>query len=298
MIDLFRFVPDVQFEQIQIKNLVSNQEYQRNLSDIHVRRMVSAFDVFQINPVKVSYRDGLYVVMNGQHTIETVAAASGSRETPVWCMVYHGLDYKQEAHIFANQQKYVKDLSPFEIFTANIEAGNDDHLLIRDLVESYGLTLSSSKAACTICAIATVEQIYMKYRFHVLNRTLRLIVGTWDGDPLSLSANMLRGVARLVVNYGELMKDDMFCDRLGKVSAREITRNAKEKREGSLGFAEAILTIYNKKTSGGLQRTMLYGSNPHYSIVHEIAEMEKEDSENYAFEDTEVSSSATDDLLS
>ena len=294
MIDLSAFVPDVQFEQIQIKNLVSNQEYQRNLSVIHVRRMVSAFDIFQINPVKVSYRDGLYVVINGQHTVETVAAASKSRETPVWCMVYHGLDYKQEARIFANQQKHVKDLSPFEIFAANIEAGNDDQLLIRDLVKSYGLTLSSRKAACTICAITSVEQIYKKYRFHVLDRTLRLIVGTWDGDPLSLSANMLKGVARLVVNYGDLMKDDMFCDRLGKVSAREITRNAKEKREGSLGFAEAILSVYNKKTNSGLHRTMLYGSNPHYSIVHEIAEMETEESENYIFEESETLKSAAD----
>jgi len=45
-------------------------------------------------------------------------------------MVYHGLDYQQEARIFANQQKYVKGLSAFEIFAANIEAGNDDQLLM------------------------------------------------------------------------------------------------------------------------------------------------------------------------
>lgn len=273
------YIPDVQFEQVPIKNLVSNQEYQRNLSMLHVRRMVNAFDVYQINPVKVSHRNGLNVVINGQHTIETVAAAAGTREIPVWCMVYHGLDYQQEARIFANQQKYVKGLSALEIFAANIEAGNDDQLLIKDLVESYGLTLSNSKSACTICAVTSVEQIYMKYQFHVLDRTLRLIVGTWEGDPLSLSANMLRGVARLIVSYGDLMKDDLFCDRLGKISAREITRNAKEKREGSLGFAESILAVYNKKSNSGLHRTMLYGDNPHYSIVHEMSELQNEDCE-------------------
>ena len=169
----------------------------------------SSFDVCQINPVKVSHRDGLNVVINGQHTIETVAAASASRETPVWCMVYHALDYQQEAQIFANQQKYVKGLSPFEIFSANIEAGNDDQLMVKSLVESYDLTISHSKAACTICAITSLQELYLKHGFHVLDRTLRLIVGTWDGDPLSLSANMLRGVARLVVTYGELMKDDV-----------------------------------------------------------------------------------------
>lgn len=211
------FIPDFQPELIPIKSLVSNQEYQRSLSMIHVRRMVNDFNVFQINFVKVNRRDGLNYVINGQHTVETVAAVSGSRDTPVWCMVYHDLTYEEEARIFANQQKYLKCLSPYEIFMAKIEAGYDDQLLIRDLVASYGLSLSSSsKVNCVICAIASLEQIYAKHQFHVLNRTLRLIVGSWEGDYLSLTANMLRGVARLIVAYGDLMKDDIFCDRLGK----------------------------------------------------------------------------------
>ena len=36
---------------------------------------------------------------NGQHTIEIVASCLGSRETPVWCMIYDSLDYKNEADI-------------------------------------------------------------------------------------------------------------------------------------------------------------------------------------------------------
>ena len=87
-------------------------------------------------------RDGINYVFNGQHTIEIVAAVSGSRETPVWCMIYDDLSYEHEADIFANQQKYVKSLIPYEVFTANIEAGNNTQLMIRDLIESYGLTIS------------------------------------------------------------------------------------------------------------------------------------------------------------
>ena len=87
-IDLMQFVPKVHFEQIPIRNLVSNQEYQRNLSQHHVQRAAANFDLYQINPVKVSRRNGINYVFNGQHTIEIVALVSGSRETPVWCMVY------------------------------------------------------------------------------------------------------------------------------------------------------------------------------------------------------------------
>ena len=119
--DLQKFVPQVHFEQIPIKNLCSNQDYQRNLSIKHVQRAAANFDLYQINPVKVSRRDGINYVFNGQHTIEIVALVSGSRETPVWCMVYDDLVYTQEADIFANQMKYVKSLLPYEIFMANIE---------------------------------------------------------------------------------------------------------------------------------------------------------------------------------
>lgn len=145
MEDLLNYVPNVHFEQIPIKNLVSNQNYQRNLSTRHVQRSAANFDLYQVNPVKVSRRDGINYVFNGQHTIEIIALVSGSRETPVWCMIYDELEYTEEADIFANQMKYVKPLLPYETFMASIEAGSDKHLIIQDLVESYNLTLSSAK---------------------------------------------------------------------------------------------------------------------------------------------------------
>ena len=83
MNELLQYVPNVYFEQIPIKNLVSNQEYQRHLSMNHVKKAAANFDLYQINPVKVSRRNGTNYVFNGQHTIEIVALVSGSRETPV-----------------------------------------------------------------------------------------------------------------------------------------------------------------------------------------------------------------------
>ena len=44
-----RFVPNVRFELIPIKELVSNQDYQRTLSITHIRRAVENFDLYQIN---------------------------------------------------------------------------------------------------------------------------------------------------------------------------------------------------------------------------------------------------------
>ena len=190
MADYSDFVPDVHFEKIPIKNLVSNQTYQRNLSIAHIQKTAGHFDVRQINPVKVSRRDGINYVFNGQHTIEIVASVSGSRDTPVWCMVYDGMDYMEEADTFAKQQKFVKPLMPYEIFMANIEAGNDDQILMKSLVESYRLRLSSSKGPNCLCAISTIESIYHRYGLNTLDRTLRLCVASWEGEPDSLTANI------------------------------------------------------------------------------------------------------------
>ncbi len=256
--DILQFVPDVHYELIPIKNLVSNQEYQRNLSARHVKRAAEHFDLYQINPVKVSRRDGINYVFNGQHTIEIIALVSGSRETPVWCMIYDDLLYAHEADIFANQQKYVKPLLPYEIFMANVEAGNDKQLIIKELVESYSLTISSVPCPNSIRAISTLENIYGQYGYHVLDRILRLIAGTWEGENHSFSANMLNGVAKLIHAYGDDMKDDVFQSKLCHVSIKELSRAANDRRHGSLGFAEAMLIYYNKKNHGGLPWEKLY----------------------------------------
>lgn len=257
--DYSLYVPNVHFEQIPIRNLVSNQEYQRNLSKSHIKRTVEEFDLYQVNPVKVSRREGINYVFNGQHTIEIIALVSGSRDTPVWCMIYDDMDYSLEADIFANQQKCVKALVPYEIFKANIEAGNDKQLTIKSLVESYHLVVGGTKAAGTICAVSSLEYIFDKYGFHVLDRTLRLCIATWEGDSVSLSSNMLKGVAKLVETFGDKMHDELFKDKVGQFSPKEIVRTAKDRRAGSLGYAEAILLAYNKKMKYPLKWSELYG---------------------------------------
>ncbi len=258
--ELSEFVPRVHFELVPIKDLVSNQDYQRNLSWCHVKKAVENFDLNQVNPIKVSRRDGINYVFNGQHTAEIIALASGSRDTPVWCMVYDDLDYTVEADIFANQMKNVKPLMPYEIFNANCEAGSDTELMIRDLVESYDLKISPNGAPGCICAVGALETVYEKYGYGILDRVLKLIVMAWEGEPKSFTANMLKGLARFLSAYRDRISDDMFKDKLGEVSIKELTKTAKERRAGSLGFAEAMLIVYNKRLKPPLPWNDLYSN--------------------------------------
>ena len=300
MEDLKRFVPNVHFELIPIKNLVSNQDYQRNLSQMHIDRAVENFDLCQINPVKVSRRDGINYVFNGQHTIEIIAQKSGSRETPVWCMIYDDLNYEQEADIFANQQKYVKSLVPMEVFKANIEAGNEEQITILKLVRSYGLEISATHAPGNICAVSALESIYRKHGIHVLDRVLRLCIATWEGDTNSFSANMLNGLTKIVTTYDGLLDEMVFKHKLGAVSIRQIARTAKERRAGSLGYAEAMVLEYNgrKQTSKfRLPLHMLYtgGKSARAKLNLEDEETDPEEYFLQEGEDVDVPETADDD---
>ena len=274
------YVPDVHFELIPIKRLVSNQDYQRNLSLQHIKKTAENFDLYQINPVKVSRRNGVNYVFNGQHTIEVVALVSGSRDTPVWCMVYDDMDYKIEADVFANQQKFVKGLAPYEIFMANIEAENETQMAIKSLVESYGLTISKNKAPGMICAVSSLEFIYKKYGFHVLDRSIRLCVGAWEGEVGSLSSGILKGIAILIATFGDILKDDVFKDKVGAYSSREISRLAKERKVGSMGYAEAMMIAYNRKAKKGLSWSKLYAGKKNLSMYAEYDE-DAEEGEEY-----------------
>lgn len=168
-------------------------------------------------------------------------------------MIYDDLCYAHEADIFANQMKFVKSLLPYEIFMANIEAKNPDQLMIRDLVESYGMKISAKRAPGHICAVSTLESIYKKYGYQVLNRVLRLIIATWEGDSNSFSANIMNAVAKLCVVYKNQLNDETFAEKVGAVSIKQLTRTARERRPGSMGYAEAMILEYNgkKKTSAG-----------------------------------------------
>ena len=171
--------------------------------------------------------------------------------------------------------KYTKALLPYEVFMANIEAGSDKHLLIKSLVESYDMTISGKTCPGGICAVAALEGIHDKYGFHVLDRTLRLIIGTWEGIPQSFSANMLNGVARLIYCFGDNLKDELFKEKLSRISVKEVSRTARDRRAGSLGYSEALLLAYNKKTQHPLRFEQLYshkGKRAENAITKEEAE--------------------------
>lgn len=109
-----------------------------------------------------------------------------------------------------------------------------------------------------LCAVSTLEYIYRKFGYHILDDTLRLCIATWEGDINSFSANILKGIAKLLIAFGDELDQNAFKEKIGRCSIKEISRNASERANGSLGYAEAMLVIYNKRMRTPLHYGKLY----------------------------------------
>jgi hypothetical protein len=100
---------------------------------------------------------------------------------------------------------------------------------------------------------------------------------------------MLKGIAQLIVAFGDVLKDDAFKEKVGKFSSREIGRIAKERKAGSLGYAESMLIAYNKKMKAPLKWSKLYLTKS----TEQYPEVDIDEDENDADDVEEISEDET-----
>lgn len=74
----------------------------------------------------------------------------------------------------------------------------------------------------------------------------------------ALGKRTLAGVAKMVVAFGDQLRDETFKEKVGFMSVRQLSRIAKERGAGSLGYAEAMLVAYNRKCKYTLRMTKLH----------------------------------------
>lgn len=115
---------------------------------------------------------------------------------------------------------------------ANVEAGNDKQLIIKDLVESYDLTIAANSAPGTICAVSTLENIYDKYGYHTLDHVLRLIIGTWEGESTVVKCKYVKRGGQTYQCLWRCLKGQHFQGKTGTDIRKGIKQNCQrpEKR--------------------------------------------------------------------
>ena len=112
--------PPYQLSVIHSSKLIYPREiYQRGVERKRVELIARDFNEYIVNEPKVSFRNGRYYVMDGQHTIEGCILLNGGEDRPILCKVYTGLTMEQEALLLMEEMAETKKVKSAEIVEVN-----------------------------------------------------------------------------------------------------------------------------------------------------------------------------------
>ena len=117
--------PPYQLMVIHSSKLVYPRElYQRGVERKRVELIAAHFNEYVANEPKVSFRNGQFIVTDGQHTIEGRILRNGGKDLPILCKVYTGMTVEQEALLFAEQNGFSAPLTAGIRLRAKVVGGD------------------------------------------------------------------------------------------------------------------------------------------------------------------------------
>ena len=197
-----------------LRHFVDPRElYQRGVEHKRVELIARDFNEYIVNEPKVSFRNGRYYVMDGQHTIEGCILLNGGEDRPILCKVYTGLTMEQEALLFAEQNGHAAPLSAGIKLRAKVVGGDAPSKAFVAATNRAGLSLNYDSMQLSdyrIGCVGTALKLYDQLGEEIYCEALRHIVEAWEGRPDSFRAAVLRGVMYFVQVYKAEELEQLF----------------------------------------------------------------------------------------
>ena len=238
-------------------DLFSGQPYQRPVLDRVVDRLVREWDPRLLTPLVVSYRDGRYYLVDGQHRVCGGKRKNNGKDVDMLCQVYYGLTYEQEAELYYKLDRAKGHLRISSATKALLESGSNAEITdVKCRVEDAGFTWALDKPTGEPFEIEATRTVINAYRLlggAAFSRMLSLLAKTWRGAPGSTKASILSGMALFVKTYEPELNDGTIIKRLSAVDPEEIIRRGKidfSTNKVALRFARVIWDKYNGQRGG------------------------------------------------
>ena len=240
--------------ELSTARITSGLPYQRDVKPQEVERLLREWDARLLEPLVVSFRDGKYNLIDGQHRLTILRRMNNGKDVMVPCIIYDGLTYEQEAELCYKLDKSKTRMSLSQSTNALIESQIDPATQqINMLLESYGFKWALGKSKGNRYEITAARAVLNAYKLlgsDLFARMLGLLRDTWEGDSASLSAAMFSGLSLFLKTYETELNDDTFSKRLAAVSPEEIISRSKadfSTNRVSLRVAKVILAKFNKE---------------------------------------------------
>jgi hypothetical protein len=202
-------------QEVPVGKMITSRRVQRDLKLHRVDYLVANFDLDDFGQPVVSWRDGHYYIIDGQHRIEALKLwlGKGWEIQKIECRVYQGLTEAEEADMF-DRLNDVLIVSSFDKFKVRVTAGREAESIIDKVVRSENLVISRDEIPGGVSCVGTLVRVFTRSDSNVLARSLRIIRDAF-GDP-GFKSQVIDGIGHLCQRYNGALDEKVAIEKLAE----------------------------------------------------------------------------------
>lgn len=219
---------------VKLGELRVSSAAQREFNDGWGDYLEENFNLDLVGMLTVSYRDGVYWVVDGQHRTHGLiswAKREFGEEWSEWTVhvnCHYSLTERAEAALFLSFNKR-RNLTAYDVFRVGVTADLPVPTDIDRVVRSLGLRVEKSKKPNTVSAVGALDKIYRMGDAVLLSVTLMTIREAWAGTGFDSEA--MQGVALFINRYE------------GRYDAARLVKKLSALPNGSRGLKQRALVL-------------------------------------------------------
>lgn len=199
---------------VALGELVVCEQAQRTLKPARVEQILAGLDLDAFGEPILSFRDGRYYIVDGQHRVRALAQFLGEKweKATIPCKVYEGMTEKDEAHLF-RQLNSVLASTPYDKFKVGVTAGYEEETRIKAIVEAVGLHVDRTRHG-TAGAISAIGALRHAYRLSQKSLIFALKLASESYGDAGLEGSVIEGFAQLHNRYDKALDDEQTIEAL------------------------------------------------------------------------------------
>ena len=220
----------VEIKRREIKPIPYNQlgkaGYNRKLSRARINEIKSDFHEDMVRDCIVSFRDGKYFVVDGQHTSQAIYELSGrDPEVMISCDIRDGLTYTQEADLYCRLNTGSKPLTLIQRIRGLIDAKDVVAIEFQETIESFGYSLGGNNNR--LHSIDFAWKIFnSKNGKEKLSQILNVTSECWLGNPKGVNRKILGGLEVFFRVHANECSIETLITNLAKITPQQLIEDA------------------------------------------------------------------------
>lgn len=241
---------------IDIDKLNVDQKYQRDVtgrrSKVNIDFIINNFSWDKFTPITVVKTEANdYNIIDGQHRYEAAKALGDIKELPCW--VIHKTSIQKQAETFMGINKNRVYTNPYDLFKAEIAAGDKKAVAISRFCDKAGVIIPFNgycSLPCMTLALSTIRKHLNLHNDGYLINAINIIRTAFPTKTGQLKSDILNTLVEIRVEYGQKLKDEELINALlafGNVD--QISAKARELKalDNSLSAPESHKKVFLSK---------------------------------------------------